>query len=267
MTELRSRLPSIDGNCKRNCFTVRRSIDDLLPMCSQLSLLLGNLSYQTHGNGQLCMRVHAICKWTHPMETSLPYAIYNQPNVWIYVWGFFAIVFSVIWNHWTPPPSPPSPLPPPPSLSLPSLIFCWIFWWIFETVRHISRVLFEDSLWSFGFLWHSPGFYRNHLESIRGCLRLLGPLPPSPLAPPPPPCLLETKDYFDMPQNRLKNDKVEDDNLTVSVRSIGTVSSRFSYILRFLQAVFRIIRRKVVRSMAHKDPCDMALFIQRQIDS
>jgi len=42
------------------------------------------------------------------------------------------------------------------------------------------------------------------------------------------------------------------------VRSIGTVSSRFSYILRFLQAVLRIIRRKVVRSMAHKDPSDIA---------
>ena len=49
---------------------------------------------------------------------------------------------------------------------------------------------------------------------------------------------------------------------TVKARSIGTVSSSVSYILRFLQAVFRIIRRKVVRSIAQSDPCDIALFVE-----
>ena len=44
--------------------------------------------------------------------------------------------------------------------------------------------------------------------------------------------------------------------LTVSVRRMGTVSKRFSYILRFLKALFKMIRRNVVRSMAHNEPDD-----------
>jgi hypothetical protein len=42
--------------------------------------------------------------------------------------------------------------------------------------------------------------------------------------------------------------------LTVSARNMGTVSNSVSYILRFLQAVLRIIRLNVVRSIAHRDP-------------
>lgn len=42
--------------------------------------------------------------------------------------------------------------------------------------------------------------------------------------------------------------------LTVNARNMGTVSSSVSYILRFLQAVLRIIRLNVVRSIAHRDP-------------
>ena len=52
---------------------------------------------------------------------------------------------------------------------------------------------------------------------------------------------------------------------TVKARSIGTVSSSVSYILRFLQAVFRIIRRKVVRSIAQSDPCDIALIVVEKV--
>ena len=46
--------------------------------------------------------------------------------------------------------------------------------------------------------------------------------------------------------------------LTVSVRRMGTVSSSVSYILRFLKAVFKMIRRNVVRFMAHRLPCVIA---------
>ena len=39
---------------------------------------------------------------------------------------------------------------------------------------------------------------------------------------------------------------------------MGTVSSNVSYIFLFLHAVFRMILLKVVLSIAHSDPCDMA---------
>lgn len=41
---------------------------------------------------------------------------------------------------------------------------------------------------------------------------------------------------------------------TWSVFNIGTLSNKLSYILRFLNADFNRIRRKVCRSMAHKWP-------------
>lgn len=48
------------------------------------------------------------------------------------------------------------------------------------------------------------------------------------------------------------------DARTVSARSMGTVSRSVSYILRFLHAVLRMMRRKVVLSMAHSEPGDIA---------
>lgn len=47
-------------------------------------------------------------------------------------------------------------------------------------------------------------------------------------------------------------------DFTVNALNMGTVSRRVSYILRFLQAVFKMILLKVVRSMAHNDPWLMA---------
>lgn len=56
-------------------------------------------------------------------------------------------------------------------------------------------------------------------------------------------------------------ERKRDGKLTVNARSMGTVSSSVSYILRFLQAVFKMILRNVVRSMAHSDPRVIACIV------